>query len=239
MPLSVLLVNSDADYINEILYSFESENYNFIIAKTIGDAIEKFKNNSIDLTLIDMSYSDGTGLDLKKEMNEVKDVPTIVVTKEAEDIQKVLALEYGADDYVVRPFNMLELKARIRAVLRRTRGYHIIEKEKDESDRFINIDGFVFNIVGRKVMYGDLDIELTGKEYDLLYILASNKRKVFSREVLAEELWGQEHNSHLRTVDVHIRRLREKLSELGSVSNFIKTKWGEGYFYEEDDEGIL
>jgi two-component system response regulator VicR len=231
-----LLIHSDEEYVKEILYSFESDKYKISVAKTIREGIKKMKTSAYDLALIDMKYADGTGLDLKKKMNEIRDVPTIVVTTESDDIQKILALEYGADDYMVRPFNILELKARIRAVLRRS------EKTSQNSmrlssERSIVIGDFDFNIVGRKVRYRDDDVELTGKEFDLLYILVSNEGKIFSRKKLATELWEEEADSKQRNVDVHIRRLREKLEHMDDLSKRIQTKWGRGYYYSKKKGG--
>ncbi|MDO5718562.1 MAG: response regulator transcription factor [Tissierellia bacterium] len=234
MSLNIILVNQDESYTEELIYSFETENYKIMKAHTVKDAIEKIKNNDFDLALIDMVFSDGTGLDLKKQMNEICDIPTIVVTKVSEDIQKVLALEYGADDYIVRPFNILELKARIRAVLRRVGESRKKEEEAKEKSQIIESGDFEFNIVGRKVRLKGQDIDLTGKEFDLLFILALNPGEIFSREKLAEKIWGENYEGHLRTVDVHIRRLREKIESEDNSEQYIQTKWGEGYYFGEE-----
>lgn len=232
MELDIMLVNSDDNYSRELMLSFETEDYNISRYKTIDQSLRALKEKSFDLALIDMVFEDGTGLDLKKKMGELQDIPTIVVTEVSDDIQKVLALEYGADDYIVRPFNILELKARIRAVLRRVSSLKLIEEEFRQKSQSLICGELEINIVGRTVRRCGEDIDLTGKEFDFLYILALNPGHVYSREELAEKIWGENYEGHLRTVDVHIRRLREKLENKETQNQYILTKWGEGYYIE-------
>lgn len=233
MSLRVLLVFPDSDYKKEIVYNFSGDpNYELSICKTIEEAMSSIKKKNFEVVLIDMRFSDGTGLDLKKKMVEIKDIPTIVVSNVDDEIKKVLALEYGCDDYVNVPFNILELKARIRAVLRRYQ-QDTESVSGNDKENIISLGKFDFNIVGRKVKMGGKAVDLTGKEFDLLYIMVSNPGIVFSREQLAEEIWGKYYDGHLRTVDVHIKRLREKIKD--SDSHLIKTKWGEGYYYGDFD----
>lgn len=236
MELDIMLVNGDDEYSQELILSFETEDYNISRFCTAAEALEAFKEKEYDLALIDMEFEDGTGLDLKKRMNEIRDIPTIVVTEVSDDIQKVLALEYGADDYIVRPFNILELKARIRAVLRRVIDSKKIEEELRQNSQTLTYGDLEINIVGRTVSKDGEDIDLTGKEFDFLYILALNPGHVFSRDELAEKIWGQEYEGHLRTVDVHIRRLREKLEDDDTGNQYIQTKWGEGYYIKASYE---
>ncbi len=238
MELKILLSFPESNYKNEILYNF-SDDPNYIISNTdtIADSIEKVTNNDYDIILIDMNYSDGTGLDLKKKLNEIKDIPTIFVTDVNDDIQKVLALEYGADDFIVYPFNILELKARIRAVIRRVIKFNEDSNVDTDKENIITFGDFEFNIVGRKVSLKGEDTDLTGKEFDLLYILVSNAGRVFSRIDLAKEIWDENYEGHLRTVDVHIKRLREKIFDNEGL--IIKTKWGKGYYFGTlEDEGV-
>lgn len=175
-----------------------------------------------------MNFSDGTGLDFKKEISKLYSIPTIFVSDESDDMKKILALEYGADDYVVYPFNMLELKARIRAVLRRTKSDFDSE---NKNSNIMQIGGFEFNLISRSVKRYGQDVELTGREFELLYALVSNKDKVLSRKELAAKLW-EDAQSHIRTVDVHIKRLREKIKDNESI--IIRTKWGEGYYFSSN-----
>lgn len=210
MSLKILLAFPESSYREEIVYNFSSDvNYEINNCSTIEDALKFIQKEEYDIVLMDMIFKDGTGLDLKKKMNDIIDIPTIFVTEVNDDIQKVLALEYGADDYIVYPFNILELKARIRAVLRRVAKNE--DKNSVDKDNEIVINNFKFSIVGRMVTLDDEEIDLTGKEFDILYILVSNPGKVTSREDIAKEIWGENYEGHLRTVDVHIKRLRENL----------------------------
>ncbi|NLW52147.1 MAG: response regulator transcription factor [Tissierellia bacterium] len=231
MTYKLLIVNKDREFIDNFIYSFKSEDYEITAANTIKEAMDLLKANSFELAIIDMQYKDGTGLDLKRKMNDMRDIPTLVVSESNEPNDKVLALEYGCDDYIVRPFYLLELKARIRAVLRRTNRAEIKVEPIERADSLIK-GLFEFNILGRKVKVDSVELDLTGKEFDLLYILVSNKNKVFTRRNLADELWKGIDESNIRTVDVHIRRLREKL-EPTKANKFIQTSWGEGYYFDD------
>lgn len=234
MTYKLLLVNQDKEFVDNFIYSFKTEDYEITNASNLKEAIEYFRNNIYDLVIIDMIYKDGTGLDLKRKMNEIKDTPTIVVSKSNEPNEKVLALEYGCDDFIVIPFYLLELKARIRAVLRRSARTEVVVNNVERDDSLTK-GLFEFNILGRKVRVDSTELDLTGKEFDLLYILVSNKTKVFTRRDLADELWKGIDESNIRTVDVHIRRLRGKL-ESTKASKFIKTSWGEGYYFDDSVE---
>lgn len=231
MTYKLLVVNQDQEFIDNFIYSFKTEDYEIAYSKNIREAMDDLSKNDYDLAIIDMKYKDGTGLDLKRRMNDLRDIPTIVVSENSEPNEKVLALEYGCDDYIERPFYLLELKARIRAVLRRTNKAEVkIEQPRKEDSLSKGL--FEFNILGRKVKVEDIELDLTGKEFDLLYILVSNKNKVFTRRDLADELWKGIDESNIRTVDVHIRRLREKL-EPTRANRFIQTSWGEGYYFDD------
>lgn len=155
-------------------------------------------------------------------------VPIIILTAKGDDSSKVLGLEYGADDYLTKPFNILELKARIKAILRRVQ-----VNEKQTATSVINVgDFFSINTLGRKVTVNGRDVNLTAKEFDLLLLLVMNRDKVFSREELLETIWGYEYFGDVRTVDVHIRRLREKIEKNSSQPEYILTKWGVGYYFK-------
>ncbi len=161
----------------------------------------------------------------KRKLNEFCDVPTIITTTLKADMPKILIFEYGADDYLIYPFNILELKARIRAIMRR------FGQRRTDIDNLIFADDLEFNIVGRTVKLKGEEVDLTGKEFDILYIMAINPEKIFSREDIAKIVWKEEHVSDYRKIDVHIRRLREKINK-GDVT-YIQTKWGEGYYYKK------
>lgn len=235
MEIKILISFSESSYRDNLIYNFkEDSNYHITYAETAHETLSVFQNKDFDIVLLDMHYMDGNGLELKKKMNDIKDVPTIFVTNINDDIQKVLALEYGADDYVVFPFNVLELKARIRAVLRRT--YKGIDRNNDSFDKenVITFENYEFNVVGRKVKINGEDIDLTGKEFDIFFILVSNPGVVYSRVTIAKEIWGDNYEGHLRTVDVHIKRLREKIDDL--EGHVIRTKWGKGYYFGKLEE---
>ena len=204
MKLRILLVFPSSVYKDEIILNFSNdENYEVSECSTIQDALEKLKKGYYDFLLCDMNFSDGTGLDFKKEISKLYSIPTIFVSDESDDMKKILALEYGADDYVVYPFNMLELKARIRAVLRRTKSDFDSE---NKNSNIMQIGGFEFNLISRSVKRYGQDVELTGREFELLYALVSNKDKVLSRKELAAKLW-EDAQSHIRTVAVSYTHL--------------------------------
>lgn len=188
-----------------------------------------FKKN-YDMVLMELNLPDINGLTLCQNIRNVSSVPIIIITDISEDIKKILALEYGADDYIIKPFNILELKARIKAILRR-----INHKVTDSSNsNIIEEHDITINSVGRKVTRSDKNISLTGKEFDLLYILASEPGRVFTREELLEVVWGFAYYGDLRTVDVHIRRIREKVERDPKVPEYVLTKWGVGYYFKEN-----
>lgn len=228
--MKILLVNGNQEFIKNFKYSFKTEEYDIVATQNISETIEVLKDNKFDLAIIDMYYKDGTGLDLKRKMNDIVDLPTIVVSDKKEPNEVVLALEYGCDDYIASPFYLLELKARIRSVLRRTLNKE--SKSKNSENAFVK-GNFEFNMLGRKVKVDEQNLELTGKEFDLLYLLVTNKKQIFSRKDLAKKLWKNLNDSSIRTVDVHIRRLRDKLSRLNS-DKYIKTRWGEGYYFDDE-----
>lgn len=157
--------------------------------------------------------------------------PIIFLTEKADDSSKVLGFEYGADDYVTKPFVMLELKARIKALFRRTR-----QPDTSSPSNIMKFGEIVVNTLGRKIQVRDKNINLTAKEFDLLLLMILNAEKVFSREELLDAIWGYEYYSDVRTVDVHVRRLREKIESDSSKPEYIQTKWGVGYFFKLNQE---
>ena len=226
METKILIIDSDKSFVKGLRYSLEQDGYNIDISSSAKHIIEKIKKNKYDLILLDLVLVDYNGLNLCREIREESQVPIIIITEKDEDINKILALEYGADDYIIKPFNILELKARIKAILRRVNYTPI-----GLSSQIIKIQDFTINTVGRKVNIKDRDINLTGKEFDLFYALISNPGKVFKREELLELVWGYEYYGDLRTVDVHIRRIREKIEKDSSDAEYILTKWGVGYYF--------
>lgn len=223
----VLIIDTDKSFIKGLKYSLEQDNYEIDVATSGKDVIDKINKKSYEIILLELEMPDISGLTLCQNIRNISSVPIIFLTNNNEDIKKILALEYGADDYLVKPFNILELKARIKAILRR------VNKVIEGSKHIIEINDFTINSLGRKINYFDKDINLTGKEFDLLYVLASNPGKVFTREELLEKVWGYAYYGDLRTVDVHIRRIREKIEKDPKVAEYILTKWGVGYYFKE------
>ncbi|NMA86896.1 MAG: response regulator transcription factor [Tissierellia bacterium] len=231
MDTKIIIINKDIAFAKELKHSLEEEDYEVETAYTIKEAIEKIKNEGFELVILDLILPDGNGLSLCKTIRKHSQVPIIIVSERKEDSSKIRALEYGADDYITKPFNILELKARIKAILRRVNmNTPLVDNQT------IKIDDFVINTLGRKLTIKDESINLTGKEFDLFYILASNPGRVFTREELLETIWGYEHFGDLRTVDVHIRRLREKIEKSVDNTDYIHTKWGVGYYFNNKKE---
>lgn len=226
----ILIVDDDKSLINGLKYSLGQDDFQIEVSHDGRNLIEKIERKSYDLILLEVDIQEASGLTICQDIREISNVPIIFISEIDEDIKKILALEYGADDYIVKPFNILELKARIKAVLRR---YNL--KAEGVNKHIIETRDFKVNTMGRKITSEDKVINLTGKEFDLLFILASNPGKVFTREELLEKVWGYEYYGDLRTVDVHIRRIREKIEKDPRNSEYIMTRWGVGYFFRENN----
>lgn len=226
MDTKVLIVDDEVLLVKGLKYSLEQDGYIIDVAYDGNEAVEKANHEKYDLIILDLMLPGIDGLEVCQKIREKSQVPIIMLTAKGEDINKILGLEYGADDYLTKPFNILELKARIKAILRRSHA-----KETKIGEQVIQIDDFTINTLGRKLTVRGQDISLTAKEFDLLLLLASNPAKVFTREELLEIIWGYEYFGDLRTVDVHIRRLREKIEKNSSQAEYILTKWGVGYYF--------
>ncbi|WP_416197721.1 MAG: response regulator transcription factor [Sporanaerobacter sp.] len=226
MGTKILIVDDEKLFVKGLKYSLEQDGYIVDAAFDGYEALEKAKNKRYDLILLDLMLPGIDGLEVCQKLRQDSQVPIIMLTAKGEDITKILGLEYGADDYLTKPFNILELKARIKAILRR-----VNMKSTNITDQVIQIDDFTINTLGRKLTVREKEVNLTAKEFDLLLLLASNPGKVFTREELLETIWGYEYFGDLRTVDVHIRRLREKIERDSSQAEYILTKWGVGYYF--------
>ena len=227
MSGKILIVDQDKSFIKGLRYSLEQDDYSIDTSSLGSDVLEKINKKSYELVLLELEIPDMNGLTICQNIRNISSVPIIFITRIDEDIKKILALEYGADDYIVKPFNILELKARMKAILRR-----VNNKNSDTSKYIVETEDFTINTLGRKVSSLDKSINLTGKEFDLLYVLASNPGKVFTREELLEKVWGYAYYGDLRTVDVHIRRIREKIEQYPKQAEYILTKWGVGYYFK-------
>ncbi len=223
----ILIVDDEPVLRKGLKFSLAQENYDIDMAENGEEALSKIKENKYNLIVLDLMLPKINGIDVCKEVRKDSDVPIIMLTAKGDDESKILGLEVGADDYIAKPFNVLELKARIKAVLRRVKSKGII------GDAIMELNSFKIDTFGRKVIFEDREITLTAKEFDLLLLLVLNENKVFSREYLLEEIWGYQYYGDVRTVDVHIRRLREKIETDSSNPVYIKTKWGTGYYFKQ------
>jgi DNA-binding response OmpR family regulator len=224
--MKVLIVDDDLLTIKNIKYSFEQDNYEVESTDDSNEALKKIAANEYDIVILDLILPDTDGLEVCQKIREISGVPIMIVSANNEDMSKILGLEYGADDYITKPFNILELKARMKAILRRTR-----VTSQRANEQTLVVDDFTINALGRKVSLHKQEINLTAKEFDLLLLLITNPGKVFSREELLEIIWGYEYFGDLRTVDVHVRRLREKIETKNKSYKYILTKWGVGYYF--------
>ena len=226
MSNKILIVDDEPLLVKGLKYSLEQDGYSTEVAYDGKEALEKHGKEKFDIIILDLMLPEIDGLEVCQRIRERSDVPIIMLTAKGEDMNKILGLEYGADDYMTKPFNILERKARIKAILRRSNS-----KETKLGEQIVYVDDFIINTLGRKVTVNGKEINLTAKEFDLLILLATNPGKVFTREELLEIIWGYEYFGDLRTVDVHVRRLREKIEKDSNNYEYILTKWGVGYYF--------
>lgn len=227
MAERILVVDDEPILLKGLKFSLEQEGYDVDTAEDGNVAYEEIMTGKYDAVILDLMLPGLSGLEVCRKVREKLMVPIIMLTAKDDDSSKVLGLEYGADDYITKPFNMLELKARIKAIFRRTQ-----LPETQQVSNIMKVGDFSINTLGRKVTVNNHQVNLTAKEFDLLLLLLLNEDKVFSREELLETIWGYEYFGDVRTVDVHVRRLREKIEENSSQPEYIQTKWGVGYFFK-------
>ena len=226
--MRVLVVDDEKLLVKGIKFNLENDGYEVETAYDGVEAVEKVRSQNIDLVIMDLMMPKMNGLDACMEIRTFSKVPIIMLTARSEDTDKIIGFEYGTDDYVTKPFNILELKARVRALLRR-RGV------KDEESKGGILESGTIRIDPEcRVAYRDgQEVELTAKEFDLVELLMRNPGKVYSRENLLKLIWGAEYQGDIRTVDVHIRRLREKMEMEPASPKKIMTKWGVGYYFKD------
>lgn len=208
MSRKVLVVDDEKLIVKGIRFSLEQDGMEVDCAYDGEEAVEKAKDKKYDIILLDLMLPKMDGLEVCQQIREFSNVPIVMLTAKGEDMDKILGLEYGADDYITKPFNILEVKARIKAIMRRAGSDHE-EKEKAKS---IQVGDLRMDCEGRRVFIAGREINLTAKEFDVLELLVFNPNKVYSRENLLNIVWGYEYPGDVRTVDVHIRRLREKIN---------------------------
>lgn len=227
--MKILVVDDEKLLVKGIKYNLEQEGYTVVTAFDGEEALHLAHDESIDLILLDLMLPKMDGLTVCRNVRAFSDVPIIMLTAKSEDIDKILGLEYGADDYITKPFNIREVTSRIKAILRR------VNTKPKESDSMTFMSGDVeldYNFRNVKIK-GKL-IELTGKEFDLIELFIKHPGKVYTRENLLDIAWGFDYPGDVRTVDVHIRRLREKIEQNPAEPEYIRTKWGVGYYYKQD-----
>ena len=230
MAKRILLVDDEPNIIKGLKYTLEQEGYETLSAMDGEEALNLFFSNAIDLVLLDVMLPKLDGIQVCQRIRESSNVPIIMLTAKGEDMDKILGLEYGADDYMTKPFNILEVKARIKNILRRAS-----QPAANEDKKIIRVRDLVVNVINRSVTLGGKEVRLTAKEFDLLQLFINNRGKVFSREAMLETVWKYDYMGDARTVDVHIRRLREKIERNTSQPEFIFTKWGVGYYFTDKD----
>ncbi|MDD6484839.1 MAG: response regulator transcription factor [Clostridiales bacterium] len=226
--MKILVVDDEKVIVKGIKFNLEQDGYQVETAFDGEEAIRLAHDDTIDLILLDLMLPKVDGFTVCRTIRGFSNVPIIMLTAKGEDIDKILGLEYGADDYITKPFNIREVTARIKAILRRVNPEPKGDKEKLIVSGDIRLD---YNF--RHVTVNGKTIELTGKEFDLLELFLKNPGKVYTREQLLDIAWGFDYPGDVRTVDVHIRRLREKIEEKPAEPKYLKTKWGVGYYYKK------
>ena len=227
MAKKVLVVDDEKLIVKGIRYSLEQDGMEVFCAYDGEEALALVKEQEFDIILLDVMLPKLTGFEVCQQIREFSNVPIIMLTAKGEDMDKILGLDYGADDYMTKPFNILEVKARIKAILRRA-----AKPAKKEEESMIIAKDMKLDREGRRVYIEEREINLTAKEFDMLELLVLNPNKVYSREKLLKLIWGEDYPGDVRTVDVHIRRLREKVEKRPSDPQYVHTKWGVGYYYK-------
>ena len=225
--MKILVVDDEKLLVKGIKFNLENEGYQVECAYDGAAAVELARTGNFDLIMLDLMMPEIDGLEACVKIREFSSVPIIMLTARSEDTDKIIGFECGADDYITKPFNILELKARIRALLRRASG---AVQAKQQSR--ITVGGLTLDTEQRVAIRDGETVELTAKEYDLIELLMKNPRRVYSRENLMNVVWGYSYTGDYRTVDVHIRRLREKLERTPAEPEYIMTKWGVGYYFK-------
>lgn len=227
MAYHVLVVDDEKLIVKGIKFSLEQDGMQVTPAYDGEEALQLIKDVEFDLIVLDVMLPKMDGLQVCQQVREFSQIPIIMVTAKGEDMDKIMGLEYGADDYITKPFNILELKARIKAILRRS----VKKISVDGSKNTLKVRELELDYDSRRVFIQGKEVNLTAKEFDLLELLMENTGKVYSREKLLDTVWGYDYPGDVRTVDVHVRRLREKIEANPSEPKFIFTKWGVGYYF--------
>ena len=225
--MKILVVDDEALLVKGIRFNLKNEGYDVITGSNGLEAVEQAHDPEVGLIVLDVMMPEMDGLTACAKIREFSDVPIILLTAKADDIDKLIGFDHGADDYLTKPFNILELKARIRALLRRAAPAPAAQSNN------LTIGTISLDLDARNAYRSGNLVDLTAKEFDVIEFLMRNPNRVYSREALLDTIWAYEYRSDIRTVDVHIRRLREKLEENPAEPNYIMTKWGVGYYFRK------
>ena len=231
--MNILVVDDEKLIVKGLAFSLEQDGNTVDCAFDGSEALQKIKENDYYIVLLDLMLPEMNGYEVCEKVRTFSRVPIIMLTAKSEDDDKIMGLECGADDYITKPFNVMELKARIKAVMRRV-SYSLQKEASDSSDsNNIVIGSIKLDVNNRRCYIAGREYNLTSKEFDILALLCSNPNMIFSREKLLNIVWGSEYPGDVRTVDVHVRRLREKIEPNPGEPSYVHTKWGVGYFYGE------
>jgi DNA-binding response OmpR family regulator len=225
--MKILVVDDEVLLVKGIRLNLQNEGYDVITGSNGAEAVQIAQSQSPDLIILDVMMPEMDGLEACSRIREFSQVPIIMLTAKAEDMDKLMGFEHGADDYLTKPFNILELKARVRSLLRRSQVQAAVQTQH------LRFGAISLDPDGRNAYKNGELVELTAKEFDVIEFLMRNANRVYSREALLDALWAYEYRSDIRTVDVHIRRLREKLEENPADPQYIMTKWGVGYYFKK------
>ncbi|MEE1306151.1 MAG: response regulator transcription factor [Agathobacter sp.] len=229
MAKKVLVVDDEKLIVKGIRFSLEQDGMEVDCAYDGEEALNMARANTYDMILLDIMLPKMDGFQVCQAIREFSDMPIVMLTAKGDDIDKILGLEYGADDYITKPFNILEVKARIKAIMRRTSP----AKPKEVNSSVIEKGDLKLDCDNRRLFILGQEVNLTAREFELLDLLVKNENKVYSRESLLELVWGKDYPGDVRTVDVHVRRLREKVERNPSEPKYVHTKWGVGYYYTQ------
>ena len=227
MGKRVLVVDDEKLIVKGIRFSLEQEGMEVEIAYDGEEAVLKAREKEFDIILLDIMLPKLDGLQVCQQIREFSNVPIIMLTAKGDDMDKIMGLDYGADDYITKPFNILEVKARMKAIMRRTSS-----KPEKGQEQVLEAGSMKLDLEEKRVYVDSVEMNLTSKEYDVLELLAKNANHVYGREKLLHLVWGADYPGDVRTVDVHIRRLREKIEKNPSEPKFVHTKWGVGYYFK-------
>ena len=227
--MKILIVDDEALLVKGIRFNLQNEGYEVITGCNGLEAVQLVQEQHPDLVVLDVMMPEMDGLTACSKIREFSDIPIIMLTAKTDDMDKLIGFDHGVDDYLTKPFNILELKARIRALLRRTQTV----AAKEQPANTLTIGSITLDLDARNAYRAGELADLTAKEFDVVEFLMRNPNRVYSREALLDTIWAYEYRSDIRTVDVHIRRLREKLEENSAEPKYIMTKWGVGYYFKK------